>query len=53
MPLQSFLTNDQVNVVELYFCPEPIDSNALKFNYGWKNLPSFQFIFLKTDWIKK
>ena len=39
MSLQSFLTNDQVNVVELYFCPESIEANSYVFQCGWKELP--------------
>lgn len=39
MNLSSFLTNDQVNVVELYFCPDGIDLNGFVFQYGWKELP--------------
>ena len=48
MPIQSFLINDQVNVVELYFCPEPIQPNALKFKYGWDELPSIPIHLFKN-----
>ena len=39
MDLSSFLTNDQANVVELYFCPTPLDPSSLSFDCTWKELP--------------
>lgn len=48
MDISSFLTNDQANVVELYFCPSSLESSNLSFKCAWNELPKLPIHLFKN-----